>query len=126
VLGQVFDSLLQIERERGVKFVAGFMDSTDPEIRDEAALALGSCRVPDAIKTLMQKCTDTRSNEFRPVLLRALSSSRDESAILFLLDLVKTGTTRDAAGALDALQIHADSADIQDRIMNAKAERQNS
>ena len=32
VLGQVFDSLLQLETEKAVPFVAGFLESENPEI----------------------------------------------------------------------------------------------
>src|SRR5207253_2309090 len=41
VIGQVFDSLLQLEAEKAVAFVARFLESENPEVCDEAALALG-------------------------------------------------------------------------------------
>ena len=46
VIGQVFDSLLQLERERSVAFVSRFLESADAEVRDEAALSLGASRLP--------------------------------------------------------------------------------
>jgi HEAT repeat protein len=123
VLGQVFDSLLQLENERAVPFVAGFMKSSNGETRDEAALALGGARLPSAVKLLIETWHNSRRGEFGPIVLRALSSSRDETAFAFLLDLVKEGSSRESAAALDALKLHADSPEIQERIKAAMSER---
>jgi HEAT repeat protein len=123
VLGQVFDSILQLEGERAVPFVAGFMKSSNDETRDEAALALGGSRLPCAVRTLIEAWDDSRLGEFGSVVLRALSASRDENSLAFLLNLVKNGSTRDSAAALVALQLHKDSAEIQARINDAVGER---
>ena len=119
VLGQVFDSILQLEGERAVTFVAGFLKSSNEEIRDEAALALGGSRLPSAVKVLIQTWSESRRDEFGQILLRAISSSRDETAFAFLLDLVKEGSSRDSASALEALRLHSDSPEIQQRINDA-------
>ena len=122
VTGQVFDSLLRLEGGRAVTFVAQFMtrDASNEEVRDEAALALGGARLPDAAKALMEAWRTTRSTEFRGTLLRALSASREETALAFLLHLVKTGISRDVAAALEALELHKDSPEIQERIEAAR------
>lgn len=119
VLGQVFDSILQLEGERAVSFVAGFMKSSSEETRDEAALALGGSRLPTAVTVLMQAWNEPGRGGFGPTLLRAISSSRDETALTFLLDLVAKGSSRDSASALEALQLHSDSPDLQQRIKEA-------
>jgi len=123
VLGQVFDSLLALEKERGVEFVERFLKAPDPETRDEAALSLGASRLPRAVGKLIETWKDCRSREFAGTLLRALSSSRDEGALNFLLGLVREGVDRDSAAALEALAIHADSPEIRARTEEAKAER---
>jgi HEAT repeat protein len=119
VLGQVFDSLLHLEGERAVSFVAGFMLRYDDEVRDEASLALGSSRLPGAVKTLIEAWKQSDKGEFGSVLLRALSASRDDAALDFLLDLVQNGSTRDHASAMDALQLHKDSPEILERVERA-------
>ena len=48
VTGQIFDSLLKIEKDRAIRFVGGFLTAR-PEIREEAALALGSSRLEGAV-----------------------------------------------------------------------------
>jgi HEAT repeat protein len=126
VTGQVFDSLLNLEREAGVPFVAEHLKSASAEVCDEAALALGGSRLPDAVRVLMEtwKAHDkTMSREFRGVLLRALSSSRQPSAIEFLLDLVRKGASRDAESALDALKLHDGSPEIRTLVEEAKRKR---
>jgi hypothetical protein len=48
VIGQVFESLLNLEGEPGLTFVSGFLESPDMEICEEAALAIAASRLPSA------------------------------------------------------------------------------
>jgi HEAT repeat protein len=124
VIGQVFDSLLALERERAVDFVARFIKGTRPEVRDEAALALGGSRLPAAVRKLIEVWEDSRGRDFSAVLLRALSSSREQSALSFLLQLVREGVSRDAEAALEALELHRESPEIRARVDEAKLARE--
>ena len=123
VTGCAFDAILQLESEKGLAFVAGFLKSVDAEVRDEAALAMGAWRHPSAVQILIAEWNDTIDREFRSVLLRAMSSSREESALEFLLGLVREGPRQYAESALEALEIHTGSADIQERIALARNAR---
>lgn len=123
VVGHVFDSLLALEREGAVEFVARFLKAGNLEVRDEAALSLGASRLPGAVKILIEAWEGTRGRDFASVLARALSSSREETALSFLLNLVRDGSDREAASALEALQLHRDSQEIHKRVEEAKAER---
>jgi hypothetical protein len=67
---------------------------------------------------------ETSNLEFRSVLLRALSASRQQTAIDFLLALVKSGTSRDFTSAIDALKLHEHSPEIQKLVEQAQNERQ--
>jgi hypothetical protein len=126
VVGQVFDSLLALEGSAAVPFVARFMDAEDSEVADEAALSLGASRLSSGVEVLIRAWKDGRGRELGPVVLRALSSSRDEGALAFLLDLVQTGIRRDADAAVEALGLHRDSPEIQARIEKAQEARKNS
>lgn len=123
VIGQAFDSLLALERGTAVEFVGQFLKSPAPETRDEAALSLGASRLPAAVRLLVEAWNGTRDRDFSSVLLRALSSSRDETALLFLLNLVREGLGKDSAAALEALELHKDSEEIQESIRLARLER---
>jgi hypothetical protein len=115
VVGQVFDSLLKVERDRGIRFVAEFLKSPR-EVRDEAALSLGSSRLTGAADILQEAWESTRDPEFRQVILRAMSISRQESAIEFLLRLVCEGRAQDAKAALEALSLDRNSPEVRRRV----------
>ena len=124
VTGRVFDAILNLETDKGLAFVAGYMKSSNLEIRDEAALAIGSSRQPAAADLLIESWNNTLDAEFRSVLVRAISASRAEKGLEFLLSLVREGARPQAQSALDALQLHQDSNDIHDRTEQAIAQRQ--
>jgi len=123
VTGCAFDAIMHLESERGLDFVAEFLKSTDPEVRDEAALAMGLWRHTKAIQILIAAWKDTMDRVFRSVLLRAISSSREESALEFLFSLVREAPGWQAAAALEALELHSGSPEIQARIALARTER---
>jgi HEAT repeat protein len=112
VTGQVLESLLRLEEERAVTFVAEFLEFADDEVREQAALALGVSRLSSAITLLKDHWTKWRATRPEPVLLRAISASRHDSAIEFLLEIIRDGREREALEALQALQFHLDSKDI--------------
>jgi hypothetical protein len=118
VIGQVFDSLVAIEGEGALRFVANFLPRAD-EAAEEAALALGSTRLEDAFEILRKAWTAARDPQFRPVLLRAISVSRLESAIGWLVDIVRSGRKADAEAAVEALALHASSEEIRGHVEEA-------
>jgi HEAT repeat protein len=119
VTGQVFESLLRLERDRALPFVAEFLDSLDDDVCAEAALALGSSRLPEALTILKGASKRARDWNRKQVFLRGISASRLPEAIEFLLDLLKSGRQAEAAQALDALALHRDSAGIMRMIEEA-------
>jgi hypothetical protein len=118
VIGQVFDSLVAIEGAGALRFVASFLPRAD-ETAEEAALALGSTRLEGAFEILRKAWTAARDPQFRPVLLRAISVSRLESAIGWLVDIVRSGRKADAEAAVEALALHASSEEIRGHVEEA-------
>src|SRR5205814_9740306 len=96
VTGQALEGVLTLERKQGLPFVAECLSPAGGEIAEEAALALGASRMAAAADLLRNVWDRARDREFRAVLLRALSISRQETAVTFLEDLVKTGSQQDA------------------------------
>jgi HEAT repeat protein len=123
IIGHVFDALLNLERDRAVSFVAEYLKSANDELRDEAALALGGSRLISALNVLMETWKNVRQEEFSSVLLRAISSSRLDEAIKFLLELIRTGDGRRSAAAIEALKLHEHSEEIQTLLEQAKRDR---
>ena len=123
VVGQVFESILQVEREEGARFVAGFLRLPGEAVREEAALSLGASRLPAALTALRKEWEATRDPDLRYVILRGLSASRQEEALHFLLDLVRNARMADATAALEALSLHSESAEIRKQAGEAVEER---
>lgn len=121
VTGQVFESLLRLKGKSSVSLVAGFLDLVNEEVAEEAALALGASRIPQALETLIQAWKKSRNSTIGPVLLRAISISRLDDAFEFLLAIVREGRQAESADALRALEIHRDSEDIRRRTEEALA-----
>lgn len=119
VTGQALESLLRVEREAAVPFVLEFLNTSDAEVCDEAVLALGASRLPDALRALIEIWNSPRGLLVGDVLLRAISASRQETALNFLIDLVRESRERDAMAALEALELHRESQEIRKRIAEA-------
>ena len=118
VVGQALESLLRMEGSRALDFARVFLKERDAgsrepgptpaEIVEEAALALGASRLPASVEIL----TEAWRNDPKIVFLQAISLSRQESGLDFLLDLVKTGRERDAMSALEVLALQRDSTEV--------------
>jgi len=119
VTGQVLDSLLGIEHEAAIPFVAGFLESHDDDTREEAALALGASRLPGAVEVLKEAWTSSRNFRSGEPLLRAIGASRQESGLDFLLQLIRDGSPSDARDAVSALRFHRESSEIARRFREA-------
>jgi len=104
VTGQVFDSLLALEPARALPLVKEYLHSMAPAVQEEAALALGASRLPEAVDILIETLPRVKEPEFRKTVLRALGASRQEKAMEFLRGLVREGGM-DAAGAKEALRL---------------------
>jgi HEAT repeats len=116
VVGQVFDSLLHIEGREAIPFIGSFFESGSEDVRAEAALSLGSSRLPEAEEALEAAWDRTRDPELRYALARAISVSRQARAFDFLLALVSHGRAAEAGMALEALEIHRQSPEIWRRV----------
>jgi len=124
IVGQAFDFLFQLEHDRALSFVAQFLEPQLGPVAEEAALALGSCRLPPAASLLEQSFARQRDTEFRRVLLRAISATRQPPALDFLLNLVRNAREPDALCAVEALALHRDSVDIRRQVEHAAAARE--
>ena len=105
VTGQVFESLLAIERIAALPFVQTFLAARQDEVGEEAALAIGGSRLEAGVPILIEAWKTARGAEFRQAILRALSISRQDAAVAFLQSLAAEGRPQDAADARAALAL---------------------
>ena len=109
VTGQALESLLIVERASALPFVERFLDPKGGETAEEAALALGNSRMSGAVDLLFSAWETAAGDQYREVLLRSLSLSRDDRAVEFLKKLAAEGPDRDARAARAALELFPDS-----------------
>jgi HEAT repeat protein len=105
VTGQVFESLLAVERAEGLEFVRGFLRSEGGDAAEEAALAIGSSRMESGVEILIAAWEEARGEDYRHTILRALGISRREGAEEFLRRIAGEGRERDRAEARAALDL---------------------
>jgi hypothetical protein len=105
VTGQVFESLLSVERSEGLEFVREFLRAEGGEAADEAALAIGSSRMEAGVEALIEAWEEARGEEYRSAILRGLGISRRERAAEFLRMVAEEGRERDRPEARRALEL---------------------
>ncbi len=115
ITGECFRALLSIVGNEGVPVVGGYLRSKEPDIRVEAASALGESRQPDAVALLKTAWNDESDGAVRKAILLALAASRQPEAIDFLIELVGSGER----GALTALAVLRGSDEIRRRVADA-------
>jgi hypothetical protein len=123
VLAECFSGLLASPSGSSIDFVAGYVDDEDPGIAEAAILALGASRSGKAIVVLKDKWQRTRRGPLKKVLLLALSTSRSEDALQFLLGLLETDLVRTAAEVLSALASQRPTQSIRDSMHSALTRR---
>jgi HEAT repeat protein len=100
-LGACLSALLSVEGPAGIDFVARFLEAGGDEA-EEAALALGLMRTPEAFQVLRERWERERDATFAGVLLSAIALARQQDGIDFLIQLIETDSTS-AMAALSAL-----------------------
>ena len=123
VTGQVLESIIGVEGQQGVFFVSGFLESRSDEICEEAALALGASRLAAGFAALKDAWSRERGRPRGTIFLRAMSASGLPEAIDFLVELITEGLLRESDAAVQALELHSDSEEIQERIRVALKKR---
>jgi HEAT repeat protein len=119
VTGQCLMSLLDIDPKDYIPFVANFLNGPDPDVRLEAAAALGECHDPQATATLIENYQTNPSDEVKRAILLSLGASRQPTAAEFLLSVVATGRQHDAIAAIGALAAGRFRDDFRERVQVA-------
>ena len=117
VVGECLAGLLQVEPEETPGFVAGFLDAADPAIREQAALALGTCRLDLALELLRERWdAEPLKREPHRILLRGAILHRSEAAFDWLLDVVARGDPNTAAWLVEGLSVYRANARLGERL----------
>lgn len=86
VMGEVFTSLLALGRGKNVPFIAAFVSDKDqfPLVRNEAAMALGGSRMPEALAALAEEWGRAVRLEERERLLVGVAMNGTDEAMTHL------------------------------------------
>ena len=120
VVGDCLAGLLQLDPDEAPAFVAGFLDGTDPAIRELAALALGGSKIDAALDMLRERweAQPLKRDEHR-VLLRAAVLHRSEAAFDWLCSVVADGDKTSAQFALQELAVYRANKRLGERLSKA-------
>lgn len=114
VLGACYGGILRIEGSGAIPWVGRFLASAD-DAAAEAALALAGTHSPHGLG-LLQQCFETADDPWwRSVLLSAIALTRQDAALEFLLDLVRTESLN-AEAAIEAVLRSMPSEDALQRL----------
>jgi hypothetical protein len=102
VMSECFAGLLQSDFARSVPFVQRYMDAEDISLAESAALALGSCRHPQAFAVLRGKWERT-VGPLQQTLLAAMAMTRLEESTDFLIGLLDEAAIATASSVITVL-----------------------
>ena len=114
VLGACYSGVLRIEGVSAIPWVSRFLAAADDSAA-EAALAIAGTHSPQGFEVLRNRFTEESDPWFRSVLLSAMALTRQDAALEFLLDLVRTESLQ-AEAAIEAILRSAPSDEINKRL----------
>jgi HEAT repeat protein len=101
VLGACYSGILRIEGVTAIPWISRFLSSGDDPAA-EAALAIAGTHSPQAFETLKQHFNNESDPWFCSVLLSAIALTRQDAALEFLFDQVRTESLQ-AEPAIEAI-----------------------
>ncbi len=120
VLGACYGGILRVEGLRAISWVSRFLAAGDDSAA-EAALAIAGTHAPEGFEVLREAFRTARDPWWRSALLSAIALTRQDAALDFLSEIVRTNA-RDAEPALEALLRSMPSSDTLKRIEGMIAE----
>jgi HEAT repeat protein len=114
VLGACYGGVLRLEGAKAIPWVAHFLDAGDDSAA-EAALALAAMHSVAAFNALRERYNQVRDPWFRSVLLSAIALTRQEEALEFLFEMVRTESPH-AVSAVEAIVRSLPSQEVTSRL----------
>jgi hypothetical protein len=119
VLGASYSGILRLEGASAIPWVSRFLDSADDSAA-EAALAIAGTHSAQGFHVLQNRFAEASDPWFRAVLLSAIALTRQDEAVEFLLELVRTESMQ-AEAAIEALLRAMPSAEVIKRLQELVA-----
>jgi HEAT repeat protein len=109
ILGDCLNGLMVISPVRSLPFVERFLSAKDQAVVEEAALAIGNSRSPNAYLLLQDLRERTVIPALKRMLLLPIALTRCEEAFKLLLNAVRNEPPESAAAAIEALPIYSEN-----------------
>lgn len=120
VIGDCLAGLLKVEPEASPAFVAGFLDASNADVRDLAAVALGESRLDAALDLLRAHWEgQPLKRDADRVLLRAAVLHRSEAAFDWLCQVAERGDLESAALVVEELALYRANQRLRERLAAA-------
>lgn len=119
VLGACYSGILCIEGLSAIPWVGRFLASGD-ECAAEAALAIAETHSPEGFAALRECLAKANDPWWHSVLLSAIALTRQEEAVDFLLDFIRSESS-DAEAAITALLRAVPSSEVVNRLRESVA-----
>ena len=124
VLGECFSGLLSINPARAIGFVSEYLNSDEPLIVEEAALALGESQQAKAFEILRHyRENNIIKIDLQEILLLSIALTRLDEAFEYLIDVIGNEHRDNAIAALKALKSFYANDDLCARIHQAVVSR---
>ena len=114
VLGACYSGILRVEGNGAIPWIVRFLATADDSAA-EAALAIAGTHSPEGFHALQECFGKADDPWWRSVLLSAIALTRQEEALEFLLDLVRTESLS-AEAAIEAVLRSAPSQEVMQRL----------
>jgi HEAT repeat protein len=101
VLGACYSGILRVEGVSAIPWISRFLASSDDPAA-EAALAIAGTHSAQGFNILCERFTEESDPWFRSILLSAIALTRQDAALEFLLELVRTESLQ-AEAAVEAI-----------------------
>jgi hypothetical protein len=123
VTGECFVALLSLDAAGSVEFVGQFVKSSKEDVAEQAALALGDSHLPAAFTVLREAWEGGGAREWRKMLLTAIALLRNDAAVDFLLERLRSESRAVASDVLRALDLYQRDETLRRRIEDLVRER---
>jgi HEAT repeat protein len=118
VMGECFLGLMTVSPKRSLDFVARYLDDMNAAVAENAALAIGSSHLPEALAKLLSMWRSRPYPSVRRTLTLPIALIRSEEAFDHLVGAIRDADPQTAADAVSALHLFSGDAHV-DRVRAA-------
>lgn len=114
VMGACYGGILRVDGVKAIPWISRFLEAED-DGAGEAALAIAATHSVQGLEALQKRLDTARDPWFRSILLSAIALTRQDAAVEFLFNLIKSESL-DAERAIEAVVRSMPSKEVMQRL----------